>query len=174
MITHTVRDRVEHNTCPLLTYQVDQFFFTPPPFSYRPIREGNYKKNLFLKFKFYSFVELIIKQKVEIGSKRQVTHVCVCAAMEFVFPKVGEFFKKFKFFRFRFSANAEETLAGIFFSCFIESYQQVVLSLSFYSCASDFAERFSPSSFRWFSIFSRQKKTKKQKLVSSTFYFVLE
>jgi hypothetical protein len=121
MITHTVRDRVEHNTCPLLTYQVDQFFLSPPPFSYRPIRKG--KKICFFQIQILFFCR--INNQIEGGDWEQTigyTHTCVCVAMEFVFPKVGGFFKKFKFFRFRFSANAEETLAGIFFSCFIESY----------------------------------------------------
>lgn len=100
--------------------------------------------------------------------------MCVCVAMEFVFPKVGGFFKKIQIFRFRFSANAEETLAGIFFSCFIESYSKVVLSLSLLQLR----VRISPNSFHLrhsagSQFFLGRKKPQKIKLVSSTFYFVL-
>lgn len=105
---------------PFVDVSSRSIFFYPPPLFLGLLGRG--KKFVFSNSNLF-FCR--INNKIEGGDWEQTigyTHTCVCVAMEFVFPKVGGFFKKFKFFRFRFSANAEETLAGIFFSCFIESY----------------------------------------------------
>lgn len=157
---HTVRDRVEHQHVPFVDVSSRSIFFYLPPFFLIGLLGRGSKKKFVFQIQIWFLCR--INNQIEGGDWEQTigyTRVCVCRN-GICAPESWEFFG---IQIFRFSANAEETLAGIFFSCFIESYYSELFSLF------TVARRISPNGFHlrhsagspFFSFLGRKEKTKK-------------